>query len=107
MGGKKKQSFKKAEKAQKKMPAKKEKKASVAPKEKKSIPGITPPNIKGEVLPKEMKSMKVITPFSIATRYELRLSVARKFLKELEQKGLIRHVSKSQNLTIYTPIKPE
>ena len=107
MGGKKKQSLRKAEKTQKKKPAKKEKKTTAPPKEKKTILGITPPTIKGEKLPKELQSMKVITPFSVATRYELRLSIARKFLKELEQKGLIRYVSKSQNLTIYTPAKLE
>lgn len=99
--------MRKAEKAQKKMPAKKEKKTTATLKEKKAIPGITPPNLKGEKLPKELKSMKVITPFSVATRYEIRLSIARKFLKELEQKGLIQYVSKSQNLTIYTPTKLE
>lgn len=107
MGGKKKQSLRKAEKTQKKKPAKKEKKTTAPLKEKKAILGITPPTIKGEKLPKELQSMKVITPFSVATRYELRLSIARKFLKELEQKGLIRYVSKSQNLTIYTPAKLE
>ena len=102
MGGKKKQSLKKAEKTQKRTP-KKEKKTSAAGKEKKTILGITPPTIKGDALPKDLMALKAITPFAVASRYELRLSVARNFLKDLEQKGLIKQISKSAKITIYTP----
>ncbi len=103
MGGKKKQTLRKAESAQKKKPSKKEKKPSGTLRERKAVSGITPPNMKDESFVNELKKMKAITPFSIATRYELRLSVARKFLRELEHKGLIRFVSKSQSLRIYAP----
>lgn len=103
MGGKKKQTLKKAERAQKKKPSKKEKKPSGALREKTAVPGITPPNMKNESFINQLKKMKVITPFSVASRYELRLSIAREFLRELERKGLIRFVSKSRNLRIYTP----
>lgn len=103
MGGKKKQTLKKTERAQKKKPSKKEKKTSGALREKKAVPGITPPNKESKSFVNELKKMKVITPFSVASRYELRLSVAREFLRELESKGLIRFVSKSRNLRIYTP----
>ncbi|MCW4053184.1 MAG: 40S ribosomal protein S25 [Candidatus Bathyarchaeota archaeon] len=103
MGGKKKQSMKQQARSQtKKKPAKKEKK-SAPPREKKGIPGITPPNLAGEKLAKDLKKMKVITPFAIASRFNLRLSVARRLMQDLEQKGKIQFVSRSRNLRIYKP----
>lgn len=104
MGGKKKQTLKKTERAQKKKPSKKEKKTSGALREKTTVLGLTPPNMKNENFVNELKKMKVITPFSVASRYELRLSIAREFLRELERNGLIRFVSRSRNLRIYTPV---
>ncbi len=103
MGGKKKRSLKQMAKTQEKKPSKKEKRAATSTREKKSIPGITPPNLKDEKLERELKKMKVITPYSIASRFDLRLSIARDFLKELEQRGVIKFVSRSQNLRIYKP----
>ena len=102
MGGKKKRSLRKAERTQKKVPRKKDKKAAAGP-EKKSVPGITPPNLKGDKFTSDLKKMKVITPYTIANRFELRLSIARQLLKELENKGMIEFVSRSQNLQIYKP----
>jgi len=104
VGGKKKQTLKKTERAQKKKPSKKEKKTSGALREKTAVPRLTPPNMKNENFVNELKKMKVITPFSVASRYELRLSIAREFLRELERNGLIRFVSRSRNLRIYTPV---
>lgn len=104
MGGKKKRSIKQMTKAQKKESGKKEKRVAATPSEKKSIPGITPPNMKGDKFANELKKMKVITPYSIASRFDVRLSVARGFLKELERKGMIEFISKSRNLKIYKPV---
>ncbi|MCW4053246.1 MAG: 40S ribosomal protein S25 [Candidatus Bathyarchaeota archaeon] len=104
MGGKKKQSMKQQARSQtKKKPAKKEKSAAATPSGKKGIPGITPPNSADEKLTQGIMKMKVITPFSIASRFDLRLSVARRFIQELEQKGKIQFVSRSRNLRIYRP----
>ncbi|MDH5448245.1 MAG: hypothetical protein OEY24_02410 [Candidatus Bathyarchaeota archaeon] len=103
MGGKKKQSIRQMTKAQKKESGKKEKSAA-APSEKKSIPGITPPSLKSDKFANELKKMKVITPYSVASRFDVRLSVARGFLNELERKGMIEFISKSRNLKIYKPI---
>ena len=103
MGGKKKRSMKKMEKSQKKKTGKKEKRVAVASAEKESVPGITPPDL-GDKIVSELKKMKVLTPYSIASRFELRLSIARDFLKELERKGIIRFVSKSRNLKIYKSV---
>ena len=101
MGGKKKLSLKQMEKAQKK--TEKEKRDTAPSKEKKSIPGITAPNL-GDKFAGELKKMKVITPYSIASRFDLRLSVARDFLEELERKGMIKFVSRSRNIHIYKPV---
>ena len=104
MGGKKKQSLKQMEKAQQKKESRKEKeKRAAAAGERKSIPGITTPTLEGGKLAGELKKMKVLTPYSVASRFDLRLSVARGFLKELERKGIIQFVSRSRNLEIYKP----
>ncbi len=103
MGGKKKQSVKQMSKAQGKKPAKKEKRATVQPAERKSVPGITLPNLKGDKALSEIKRLKVITPSVIAARFNLRLSIAKNLLKEMERQGLIEFVSKSSTLRIYRP----
>lgn len=104
MGGKKKRSMKQMAKARKKKTGKKEKRVAATLREKKSVPGITPPNLKSDKLKSELKKMKVITPYLVASRYDLRLSIARNFLKEMERKGMIEFVSKSRNLKIYKPV---
>ncbi|MFP3985640.1 MAG: hypothetical protein ACLFU9_06730 [Candidatus Bathyarchaeia archaeon] len=102
MGGKKKLSLKQMEKAEKKKGGKKEKRTT-APSEKKSVPGITMPNLNDKVAG-ELKKMRVLTPHAVASRFDLRLSIARDFLKELERKGLVEFVSKSRNLEIYKSV---
>ncbi len=104
MGGKKKQSLKQMEKAEKKKSGKKARHAASPSSENKSIPGITPPNLKEDKLKGELKKMKVLTPYSVASRFDLRLSTARDFLEELERKGMVKFVSKSRNLKIYQPM---
>ena len=106
MGGKKKRSLKQMVKAQKKKTetSKKESRGSTSSGEKKTIPRITPPNLNSDKVVSELKKMKVLTPYSVASHFDLRLSIARDFLRELEHKGIIKFVSKSQNLRIYTPV---
>lgn len=104
MGGKKKRSLKQMTKAQKKTTSKEEKRVATALSEKKSIPRITLPKLSGDKVASELKKMKVLTPYSVASRFDLRLSIARDFLKELERQGMIEFVSKSRNLKIYKPV---
>jgi small subunit ribosomal protein S25e len=104
MGGKKKLSLKQMEKTEKKKAPKKEKGSAAAPAEKKSVPGITAPNLAGDKLMVELKKMKVLTPYSVASRFDLRLSIAREFLRDLERKGSVKFVSRSRNVTVYTPV---
>ena len=87
----------------KKKPSKKPR-ATPPPIEKKSIPGITLPSIKSDKVKDAIKKMKVITPYAVATKFDVRISIARTLLKDLERQGKIEFVSKSRNLKIYKPI---
>jgi ribosomal protein S25 len=49
-----------------------------------------------------MKKMKVITPPAVASQFNLKVSVAKKMLEELNQKGTIKLVAHTNNLRVYT-----
>jgi len=104
MGGKKKLSLKQMERTAKKKDKsqKREKKSSVTPSERKA-PEITPPDLRNEKVISEIKKMKALTPYIVASRFNLRLSVARDMLQELAQRGIIEYVSGSKYLKIYKP----
>ena len=51
---------------------------------------------------KEVPSYKLITPAVVSERLKIRASLARRALKELESKGLIREVLKHHAQVIYT-----
>lgn len=105
MGGKKKLTLKQTEKIQARKSEKKEAKPSgSSSRSEKKTAGIVLPNPRSEKMAKEIKKMKALTPFTIASRFNLRLSVAKDLLEELEQRGLIRFMSRSRNVKIYTPV---
>ena len=58
-----------------------------------------------EKLEKEIPKMKVISPTEIALRYNIKISTAKDFLEELEQKGLIKLAVKNRRVRIYEPAK--
>ena len=74
-------------------------KSGISPEKK--APGIISPDLKSDKTIGEIKKMKVITPYTIASRFNLRLSVARDVLDELAQRGVIEYVSGSKYLKIY------
>ena len=101
MGGKKKLSLKQMERMQeKKDEEEKKKEKGGAPKEKKAS-AVIPPDAKNEKIIAEIKKMHVLTPYSVATRYNIRISAAKDFLEELEQNGTIQAVSGSHSIKIY------
>lgn len=104
MGGKKKLSLKQMQRTAKKKEKsqKREKKSGVVPSERKA-PEITPPDLRSEKVIKEIRKMKALTPYIVASRFNLRLSVARDVLEELAQRGIIEYVSGSKYLKIYKP----
>jgi len=100
-GGKKKPTLKQMKKRE----VKKERR-KITPKElisEKKAVGVVPPNPKSEEVIDQLKKMKVLTPYTVATRFELRLSAAKSFLRELEKQGVVEFVSGSKNTKIYKP----
>jgi len=109
MGGKKKLTLKQSEKMQERQ-AKKQSgtgkggKSGAGGGAEKKVPGVVPPDLRSEKTIGEIKKLKVLTPYAVASRFDLRLSVARDVLEELEQKGVIQYVSGSRNIKIYKPL---
>lgn len=99
-GGKKKLTLKQMDKIQTREAAKKESKTSSRPTDKK-VAQIVLPNLKSEKVMTELKKARAITPYAISSRFDIRISVARDLLKELERQGTIECVSGSKNLKIY------
>jgi len=48
-----------------------------------------------------MKKMKVITPPAVASQFNLKVSVAKKMLEELDNKGTIKLMAHTNNLKVY------
>ena len=108
MGGKKKLGLKQMERMQGKKDeedAKKEKKDKKAapPEKKKSNINVIPPDAKNDKIVAEVKKMPVLTPYAVSTKYNVRISAAKEFLKQLEQNGSVQLVSGSHSLKVYKP----
>ena len=106
MGGKKKLNLKQMERMQDKKDEddkdKKKKEKAGPPKEKRPL-GILPPDIKNEKMMSELKKMSVLTPYAVATRFNVRISAAKVFLKQLEEDGKIHLVSGNHSIKIFKP----
>ena len=99
-GGKKKQSLKQMTRKKAPKEPKKKETTDAHPAAKKSL-GITMPDINNQKVLGELKGMKVLTPYMVASRFNIRLSLAKTFLKELEKRKMIEYVSGGKNLKIY------
>jgi len=101
MGSKKRLTLKQMEKTRKK----KEQKESVSSRSatEKKAAGIVSPDPRNKKVVDQLKKMRVLTPYTVATRLDLRLSVARDLLENLEKQGVVEFVSGSKNLKIYKP----
>ena len=64
---------------------------------------LIPPDPRDKKVISQLQSMKVITPYTVASRFNLLLSVAKDFLEELHRQGIITYVSGGRNLKIYKP----
>jgi len=105
MGGAKKKSLAQAEKQQE-LQAKKEqgeqrKRKSEDKVPEKKIGGVYIPSLEGKGFAEELSKMKAITPYSVASKYNVRLSVAKEMLEALEKRGLIQLVAANTNLKLY------
>jgi small subunit ribosomal protein S25e len=99
-GGKKKQSIKRMTKPKAPKQQKKKDKAGGPQATKKSI-GLTMPDINNNKVLDELKGLRVLTPSVVASRFDIRLSLAKTFLKELEKRKMVEYVSGGKNLKIY------
>jgi ribosomal protein S25 len=104
MGGKKKLNLKQMDRMQGKkdeQDKEKKKKEKAGPPKEKKPSAITPPDPKNEKTIGELKKMHVLTPYSVAARFNIRISAAKELLAQLQENGAIQLVSGSHNLKIY------
>jgi small subunit ribosomal protein S25e len=102
MGGTKKKSLKQMERAQaSKEPREKEVKKPKPLVAEKKFGGINAPDVANPDFISELGKMKAITPYSVASRYGLRLSVAKDILEDLSRRGVVQYVGGHARLRIY------
>jgi len=58
-----------------------------------------------EAAEKDILSMRVVTPAAIASKYDIRVSTAKKLLDGLHRRGKLRLVVNSGRLKAYEPVK--
>jgi small subunit ribosomal protein S25e len=63
--------------------------------------GVSLPGVEDKELVGELSKMKAITPYMVASRYDVRLSVAKNLLDSLQQRGLIQLMAWNSNLKLY------
>jgi ribosomal protein S25 len=91
-----KKSLKKVEKTQetKEKSEKKEKRDKI-------IGAVEIPDASSDEVMQALKRMKAITPNSVASQFNLKVSVAKKLLSELEATGTLELAASSQNIKVY------
>jgi small subunit ribosomal protein S25e len=99
-GGKKNKSLSQMAKTKAPKEPKHKEKTDAQPQAKKSL-GLTMPDINNKKVMDELKGLKVLTPFVVASRLNIRLSLAKDFLNELEKRKMVEYVSGGKNLKIY------
>ena len=106
MGGKKKLNLKQMERMQDKKDVEdkdKKKKEKAGPSKEKRPLGILPPDTKNEKIMSELKKMSVLTPYAVAMRFNVRISAAKVFLRQLEEDGKIHLISGNHSIKIFKP----
>ena len=59
------------------------------------------PDLNSKEVMGAIRGMKAITATSIATRFNLKISVAKRLLDMMEEKGTVKMVARSSNLKVY------
>lgn len=70
-------------------------------KRKKIIGAVEIPDATSDEVMGALKGMKAITPSGVASKFNLKVSVAKKMLKELEDNGTLELAARSHNLKVY------
>ena len=107
-GGKKKPTMSQMVKAQQKEDKTKSKSSgrdsASASGERKTL-GIIQPDANDKAITKELQKIKVLTPYTVASRFNLRVSVAKDLLEELCHQGVITYVAGGRNTKIYKTVE--
>ncbi|MGB9022447.1 MAG: hypothetical protein WCC94_03315 [Candidatus Bathyarchaeia archaeon] len=103
MGGAKKKNLAQVEKTQVQQDKKAEptKKSKGKPPAEKKARGVDLPNLEDTKFLSELSKMGAITPYALASQYNLRISVAKDMLEELERKRLVTAVGGNARIRIY------
>lgn len=67
----------------------------------KIVGGVDMPDLDSKETLGALGGMKAITPPAVAIRFNLKISVAKRMLDQLESKGVIEFVTRSSNLKVY------
>lgn len=106
MGGAKKKNLAQMDKSQqlqtKKVEPTKKTKAKVV--SEKKVRGISGPDVDDTKFLGELSKMGAITPYALASQFNLRISVAKDLLEELERKRLVQPVGGNARLRIYQAV---
>ena len=104
MGGAKKLSMAQAEKQQQMQTGRQDKKPA-SPKQKptigKKVGSIELPNLTEKDLMAELSKMRAVTPYQVASKYSVKIGVAKNLLDRMEQRGHIAMVSRNGSTKIY------
>lgn len=68
---------------------------------------IVQPNPRDKGATSALLKMRVLTPYTVASRLNLRLGVAKDLLEDLHRRGLITYVSGGRNIRIYKPAEKD
>ena len=94
-----KKSMKKQEKQQ--QAAKNKEATKNKAKREKIIGSIDIPDANSDEVMSSLQKMKAITSTGVATQFNLKISVANRMLKELENEGILTLAARSHNLKVY------
>jgi len=109
LGGAKKKSMAQMEKTQggqdkkEEAPQQQQKKGKGKPVAEKRPRGLAAPDASDPKLVSEVQKMGAITPFALASQFNLRLSVAKDLLEDLERRRVVRLVGGNARIRIYQP----
>ncbi len=71
----------------------------------KIIGSVDMPDIKSKEVQGALRGMKAITATAVATKFNLKISVAKRMLTIMEKNGSIEMVTRSSNLKVYKMIE--
>jgi small subunit ribosomal protein S25e len=75
--------------------------STVGGRREKYVGGVDMPPLNAQETLGALRGMKAITPTVVASRFNLKISVAKRMLTKLEDKGVIEFVTRSKNLKVY------